>query len=203
MRSAYRSVKTAKLSLSSTVAGRLYRSTIYYQAPKSVRAEISTLAGAPPTTTQTIITDGKMIWRRVSGMPTSRTAPYNMNVLEGALPVCNLESLCFYDWDRQLSTSPGHNMAHSILTIQPNQEWNGRKWIVLQESAPNEQVPVLCHYWVDPKTFLIWRTTQRQFGHAADALDDRITKIEVNIPLPAPTFHIPAPDSGGGPLIKT
>lgn len=90
----------------------------------------------------------------------------------GAQLTGNLEWLCLFDWKRQLSTDKGANMNESKLKVKTGEEWNGKKWTVLDEVAENVGVSV--RYFIDPKTYLIWRCDV-----TALQIDQVVTKTEV------------------------
>jgi hypothetical protein len=187
MRAAYTGVKSARLS-TETHAGKVaIECTVYYRPAMNVRADISNLAGAGFTGVAVVSTDGKSISVKAPGSP-QRKVPFALDGLEQSIPG-NLETYCFFDSARQLSTQKGKNMEHSILKILPNQTWKGKKWIVLEENAPAQKI--VCHYFVDPATSLIWRTTVRRVGEGSDALDAQITHLDLGASV-APSLFKPA-----------
>ena len=45
-----------------------------------------------------------------------------------------------------------------FLCTSNRNKWEGKEWIVLDEDAPS--VGLFVRYYVDPKTYFIWRTIQ-------------------------------------------
>jgi outer membrane lipoprotein-sorting protein len=118
------------------------------------------------------------------------TKTINVDTLGGRMPG-NLEWLCFFDWKRQLSTSAGNNMAQSKLKVIPSQTWNGKKWIVLEESAP--QVGVGVRYFVDPKTYFIWRCDVSSIDQKRQITRTEVTKLDLNVKFESKLFTPPSP----------
>lgn len=101
----------------------------------------------------------------------------------------NLEWLCFFDWKRQLSTAAGANMNQSKLKLG-NEEWNGKKWTVLDEVAENVGVSV--RYFIDPKTYFIWRcdVTSLQIDQLVQKTEVKVLRLGVK--HNSKTFEAPA-----------
>lgn len=114
-----------------------------------------------------IISDGKRIYAVNDTVEQVADIPFSNLRLGQALSFANLEVLNFFDWEKQLSTSESANMSDSELSIRKNVDWNGKTWLVLEESAP--QVGVYVEYYIDPESHLIWRTVQM-------TLDKKITR---------------------------
>lgn len=102
----------------------------------------------------------------------------------------NLEWLCLFDWKRQLSTDAGANMNESKLKVSTGEEWNGKKWTVLDETAENVGVSV--RYFIDPKTYLIWRcdVTALQIGQVV--LKTEVKNVRLGVKHAASVFEAPA-----------
>jgi hypothetical protein len=188
MRSAYRSIKSARFTTEVHRGAFVLACTNYFAAPFEVRCEFSN-TGSPIKAGQTIaVTDGTWMYAKLPVTPFEKTA-FGLDAFEQKVPG-NLESLCFYDWDRQLSTGTGKNMHFSTLRILKNQKWNGRTWTVLEETA--KQQNVLCLYYIDPATSLIWRTKvsllHSQVGAQGAPVDAWIKQLELGAPLPGSIF---------------
>jgi outer membrane lipoprotein-sorting protein len=100
----------------------------------------------------------------------------------------NLETIAFWDWDKQLNTAEDKNMHDSELKIVEDVEWDGKKWLTLEESAPKSEVFV--RYYIDPKTNLIWRTEVKELD-TMKAIDELwITKLETDVEIDDDEFKI-------------
>ena len=105
-----------------------------------------------------------------SGPDTRRHTASNLNfTLLG-----NLEVYSFYDAFRQLSTAEGGFMAGSYLRVTPTETWGGRSWTVLGEEAGNLRI----EYFVDPESYLIWRTVQRDAVSGEIRYESFLEKLE-------------------------
>jgi outer membrane lipoprotein-sorting protein len=102
----------------------------------------------------------------------------------------NLEWLCFFDWEKQLSTSAGNNMSGSRLRLLEEQTWNGKQWIVLDEEAP--EVDVHARYFIHPETKLIWRCEVKRLSTRTLFLVTEVTKLVLNPKLNPSLFDPPA-----------
>lgn len=184
MRAAYSSVKTARLQVSATGQGVRGKATtvVEYMAPNRVRAVI-TVGGRSAT----LYCDGKSITiLPEGGEPVSMS--YRREVMENALPA-NLEVICFYDWQKQLSTSKGNNMEKSKLKVVPGQTWKGKQWTVLEETAPAQKVFV--RYYIDPATSLIWRTVVQDLNKKTTLLESMLSSLNLNVSLKESIFVAP------------
>ena len=113
-----------------------------------------------------------------------------MMTFENNIPA-NLESFSFFDWHRQLSTDPRMNMAQSKFKIKNGVEGNGRKWIVLEETAPQPPQTIIATYYIDPSTYLIWRTVSVLQGQSKPFQEAQIKELKINPHLPANAFVLP------------
>ncbi len=109
-----------------------------------------------------------------------QVAPAGFQTLVNELR-CNLETLCFWDWQRQLSTDTGMNMHDSTFRILHDVPWKGKRWLVLEETAAGE----VCSYYLDPKTLLMWRTYVRNLATRREMQDDQIISLQINKGLKA------------------
>jgi len=101
----------------------------------------------------------------------------------------NLEWLCFFDWKRQLSTEKGANMNESKLKLD-SEEWNGKKWTVLDEKAENVGVGV--RYFIDPKTYLIMRCDVTSLQLNQLVVKTEVKAVKLGVKHPASIFEAPA-----------
>lgn len=158
MRQAYKSVKSATYVAESHFPGPNGKETVFvntfrYKTPGMIRIDIT----APGQKTKVSkIADGKKVAIKLPGASTPQQMGYSIDNFESNLPA-NLEALCFFDFDRQLSTAAGKNMEKSKLKVLKGQSWKGKIWTVLEETAP--QQAVVCKYYVSPTDHFIWRTT--------------------------------------------
>lgn len=183
MRKAYQAVDTASLQArvrfygpSSTQTGIL---SLDYASPNKIRytAEVG-------QNRVRRISDGKKVVTIRDGARTE-TDKVNVNTLGGQLPG-NLEWLCFFDWKRQLSTTPGNNMAKSTFKLISKEPWNGKNWIVLEETAPEVNVGV--RYFIDPRTYFIWRCDVKNLATKKQAARTEVTKLMLHPKLDPSIF---------------
>lgn len=146
----------------------------YYKSPRMVRATIQGDGFRKP---RIVIAKGDEI-RSTTGRTRLRTLPYTLENLTFDMRG-NLESLCFWDWDRQLSTASGKNMEHSTLRLIENVVWHAKKWTVLEETAGNS----IYSYYIDPNTYMMWRTYIRSITDHREIQDARITNMVINQPV--------------------
>lgn len=181
MNKAYSSVKTAKYSVEAkgyTEEGTI-KLDILFAAPTKIKATVSGMMGADSKTVfqttgdQVTITDA-------TGKGEKQTVEFDMM----RLPT-NLEGLCFWDHKVQLSTAEGGNMKDSTLKVIQKESWNGKDWIVLEEDAP--QMGVEVRYFIDPKTFFIWRTVMKN-KDGNGGTDTWLTKLELDAKIDEKEF---------------
>ena len=179
MRSAYGSVSAATFTTETTVytaedGSPQFTLDFAYKKPGMIRTILKG-GGLPEGTVVTIVSDGKNISVTApQGSPPAQ--PYSADNFEKAVGVVNLESMCFYDADRQLSTAKGKNMEKSSFKLIPDEEWEGKHWIVLEETAAKDNV--LVRYFIDPKTYFIWRTDVKELSTKKDQMDAHIVKLD-------------------------
>lgn len=107
-----------------------------------------------------------------------------------ASPV-NLEVLCFWDWKRQLSTTPGNNMNESELRLLKKETWKDKDYMVLEEKAPKSKVFV--RYYIDPVKKFIVRTAVYSLDNTAILLQDhKVTKFELNAKVDEKLLKLPS-----------
>ena len=155
MRNSYRTIGTVTFKLESTILTANGDIVIHmiggFKSPNKMYVDIE-LPGARVK----VVSDGKKVYSVRGDSERIMEMPYNIDVLGDALMGANLEVINFYDWERQLSTGADGNMHDSKLSIRKNEQWNGKSWLVLEESAP--KVDVYVEYYIDPKTNFVWRT---------------------------------------------
>lgn len=191
MRAAYGSLKSARGTVQTKFLSRgkglLLSSKVEFKAPMNFRMETS---GVPGTTkpTYVFLTDGKKLY--TDGLPGgSETKVYSYQaLLQRLLPQSNLETLCFFDWRIQLSTSAGGNMHRSKFKVL-KKRWGNRDWTVLEESPIT--TPQVIDYYVDPSTYLIWRTAAFNSFDKSPFNDFWFTKLQVNPTIDPKDFRIP------------
>ncbi len=171
MRGAYKSVKAATYKSTVTVwDAQTSEQTVIdvdmaYKSPNLMRAILKNKQ--IPGGAMTVISDGENVTNSVTGTSNA----YTMDEIEKEVP-SNLESICFWDWDRQLSTDTGKNMATSTFRIEKDANWDGKKWTILEETAKKDKV--LCRYYIDPKTYFIWRTHVSDLDTGKDQMDCKL-----------------------------
>lgn len=190
IREVYRTTRTARMRTTFEEVRESKRvrltSECSYQAPTSFRIVSHGLARIAPSG-YVLVTDGKKI--RVDGLPggTSMTA-FDRRQMRRNLPHVNLEVMCFYDWQRQLSRERGGFM-HGSTFRATDESWNGKMYSVLEET--NKMQGVRVKYFTDPKTGLIWRTEQYSLDGSTPYMVTTIDSMEVNVPIDPATFKVP------------
>lgn len=186
MRKAYQAIDTASL-----------QARLRFYAPSATQTGIMSVDYARPFKIRYTAevgqnrvqrySDGKQVVTIRDGNRTE-TAKINVDTVGGQVPG-NLEWLCFFDWKRQLSTTPGNNMAKSTFKLIPVQKWNGKNWIVLEETAPEVNVGV--RYFIDPRTYLIWRCDVKSLSTKKETVRTEVTKLVLHPKLNPAIFSPP------------
>ncbi|MCH8273926.1 MAG: hypothetical protein IH851_03975 [Armatimonadetes bacterium] len=189
MRTAYNSVKSASLTVNMllfTAPGQGITLNIKMEYVKSnrVRAELEATGGMSAN----VYCDGTTVTVIESRFNQRSVKKFSIDSLNAAMPA-NLETFNFWDWKRQLSTGVGGNMKDSQLKIVKKQNWNGKEWTVLEETAPDAGVFV--QYYIDPKTHFIWRTVVKRLESGALFQDVRITRLELGAKIDPERFKAP------------
>ena len=157
MRKTYQTLGTVTFKLESTILTPNGDIVIHmiggFKSPNKMYVDIE-LPGARVK----VVSDGKKVYSVRGDSERIMEVPYDIDIMGDALMGANLEVINFYDWERQLSTGKDGNMHDSKLSIRKNEKWNGKSWLVLEESAP--KVDVYVEYYIDPKTNFVWRTVQ-------------------------------------------
>lgn len=189
MRDAYKGVKTAKFTATTYIQGPFGQQGVTgqfsYSTPNKIHALVMGLPAAGGNDV-VLTSDGKMM--QAEGLEgRSGKRPFDEQAIVEALPF-NLETLNFWDYPRQLSTAEKGNMHDSQLKIVKKETWNGRDWLVLEETAPKSNV--FCRYFIDPKTNLMWRTVVMDLSKKTVQFDVRLTKLELGAKLADSLFKI-------------
>ncbi len=186
MRKAYRETKTANFQTKSEIREAGQELTVVldgqFMSPNKMKVSFTGV----PSGAVTLYCDGAKVSVAIEGKVV-RSMDYSLDSLGRSL-FANLETLCFFDWKRQLSTEQGGNMQKSKLKIV-KEDWNGESWLVLEEHAPEQKVEV--RYFVDPDTKFIWRTVATMIGDKQPFMDARIVKLELNPTIDEKVFSPP------------
>lgn len=187
MRKAYASVKTAKFTLTSSFDDRLGKAKVVtgnfvYARPGKLNAKISGLT-VRTHLIYVVVSDGKKIKTSIGKVQPSVGA-YSAENLTAEFGYANLETICFWDYAKQLSTAPGGNMHSSALKILGSKTMDGRKFIVLEERSAAEKV--VANYWVDPANYLIYRTVVKPLSGAGKGVDCRLRSLKLSATPPDP-----------------
>ena len=161
-------------------------SKIWYRKPGAFRMETkgNTLG---PNNTLLLISDGKQTYMK---NPAGQVTKEKFDPDKIATPV-NLETLCFWDWKRQLSTDKGANMHDSQLRLIKKETWKDKDYMVLEEKAPKSKVFV--RYYIDPKTKFIVRTAVYNLDNPAEMLQDyKVTSFQLNPRVDEKQFKFPS-----------
>jgi outer membrane lipoprotein-sorting protein len=185
MRSVYEKTKTAKLQTETllNIEDKEIKSEfdIQFKSPNMVKMTTDNIFGLEARVT--LKCDGKMI--TVTSPDEKEETPFTLEELSSAMPV-NLETMSFWDWKRQLSTDENGNMRKSEFRLLKDQEWNDKKWTVLEETA-NEQ-EVFVRYWINPETKYIWKTEVLELKSREKVMTCTIKKLEVNVEIDDSVF---------------
>jgi len=189
LRDNYQKLKTARIEVSSIVRGQggediPLTSVVTYKAPLSFR-----MVSKGPTmgagNSLIMITDGKQSSTKT---PDGKTEKAKFDLDKIAAPL-NLESLCLWDWKRQLSTDKGANMHDSKLRLLQKETWKDKDYMVLEETA--ERSKVFVRYYIEPKTKLIVRTVVYSLDDMTQVLQDhKVTKMELNPKVDPSLFKV-------------
>jgi hypothetical protein len=185
MREAYKSVKTAQLTVKQTQfledEKAELEAVVSYKNPEKIR--MTATIGPKEIVLRS---NGKKI--RIDG---AQDAPVVEDVDMERFPIpFNLETICFWDYQRQLSTDEKANMHESELVIKTDEEWNDKKWTVLEETVRGEQ-KVFVRYFIDPKTNLIWRTVVADLDDKDKPVQDNVVlKMETGVELEDKLFEV-------------
>ncbi len=194
MRSAYASAGTARLSAVITFypsPEQVLRLSLEMEYIKPDRVRVLLSSGEERVL---VVSDGKVVSVVHEPSGSRLLNPFSLEHLNASVPG-NLETICFWDWRRQLSSEGEGKMAGSQLRLLSGVEWNGKKWVVLEER--DEKLDLLVKYYVDPKTFLIMRTVVYGLARGSLYQEAQVVALEAGIKLEEERFRI-VPFSGGG-----
>lgn len=131
------------------------------------------------------VTDGKSL--KSTGPEGTRKSDISPDEIGKGWPI-NLESLSFWDYERQLSTKAGANMEKSVFAVIESEQWNDKAWLVLEETAKGQDVFV--RYFIDPKTFFIWRCDVWDLEKKNHYYDITVKELEIDPAVDDKIFDI-------------
>ncbi|MBC8064474.1 MAG: hypothetical protein H7Y17_06570 [Chlorobia bacterium] len=192
MREAYSGAKTARVTVKTTGL-RFGKDTIVsdmtYMKERKIYTKISGNSSFPGRS-RLFISDGvKVQVDDLSG--NTQLSDFNLDFIP--FPI-NLEAMSFWDWKRQLSTAPGANMNKSVMKLKKGVKWNGKDWLVLEETAHEQGVYV--DYHIDPKTAFIHRVQVYDLKKKELRTEMVVSRLEINPRVDAKIFKLKAK---GGP----
>ncbi len=185
-RNAYLALSTAKLKVSfdtKDTHGRELKGTadILFQAPNKLRAIIA----LEKSKTTTVVCDGKQF--TVLLPKGGWLKNYSPDELAKVLPL-NVETLSLFNAKTELSASAGGGMEGSRLSLIKNEDWNGKKWDVLEErSKPDD---VFDRYFIDPQTHLIWRVIDASLTSGKVYTETKVQSMTLGEPISAEKFQL-------------
>lgn len=197
MRAVYKGTKTAHVVLKSSNAniGKNLTIDLYYMRERKIKA---TIEGLPSMRGKT--------WHLTSNGDEVAYDDFSGNVLtndfdldDTHMPI-NLETMSFWDWERQLSTDSGANMEHSRFKLVKNEDWNKKKWTVLEETALGQNVFV--RYFIEPSSSLIWRVLVYDLHKTRLRQETTVTKLDRNVRLNRKMFEIKDSEPNEPPAIR-
>ncbi len=193
MRSAYEKVGSARLSVAITFYPSPENAIslaleMEYLKPDRVRVLLSSM-----NERVLVVSDGKAVAVMHELTGGRVVNPFSLEHLNASVPG-NLETICFWDWKRQLSSEGEGKMAGSKLRLLGGEEWKGKRWMVLEER--DERLDLLVKYYVDPKTFLIMRTAVYGLSRGSLYQDAQVIALETGVKIEEERFRI-VPSSGG------
>lgn len=189
MRTAYKAVPSAQMTAVSELNLRngtkaKITATINYARTNKIHASLLGFPSASKGSKVIVYTDGKTV--KTIGFPGGHGEyKFSPEAIVNSLAV-NLETLCFWDYERQLSTKAGANMSQSKLKVVENQKWEGKTWTVLEESAGRSFI----RYYIDPRTALIHRTQVTNLDAKRVVADHRLTSLKLNAKVDAKLFVV-------------
>ncbi|HEY0866817.1 MAG TPA: hypothetical protein VGE01_05550 [Fimbriimonas sp.] len=190
MRDAYKGVKSARLEVKTTLyeeEEKFESSTkVLFANPNKVSIELTPEdQESDEKITLFYRHDGK---KMAAGTKKDELRSREYDDEEFPIATVNLETLSFWEWDKQLNTAEGKNMHDSELKVVEDVEWNGKKWTTLEESA--KEAKVFVRYYIDPKTHLIWRTEVKNLDTMAPMEDVQVTQLETGVEIEEDEFKI-------------
>lgn len=189
LRQNYSNAKSAQLEVQSYMRelGDQYLLTTRMQYVKPGKFRLVTKGESMGPNPLLMVSDGKTSYTKD---PTGKVTREKFDPDKVASPI-NLESLCFWDWKRQLSTAKGDNMNASELRLLKKETWKDKDYMVLEEKAPKSNVFV--RYYIDPVKKFIVRTAVYSLEDASILLQDhKVTKFELNPKIDPTAVKLPA-----------
>lgn len=185
MRSIYSGTKSAHVVVKTTnnkLGSKPITVDMYYMAGRKIRASVDGIASRHGKTYRYTSNGSRVAYDDFAG-----NVQYGDFSLDVPIPV-NLEAMSFWDWKRQLSTSPGSNMQDSRFRIKSNEPWNGKKWTVLEETAYGQDVFV--RYFLDPSTAMIYRVVVYDLARKEIRQETIVQKLERNVRVDPKMFEV-------------
>lgn len=189
LRQNYSNAKSARLEVQSFMRelGDAYPLTTTVQYSKPGKFRMVTKGESMGASSLLMVSDGKTSYTKD---PAGKVTREKFDPDKVASPI-NLESLCFWDWKRQLSTAKGDNMNASELRLLKRETWKDKDYMVLEEKAPKSNVFV--RYYIDPVKKFIVRTAVYSLEDASIMLQDhKVTKFELNPKVDPAVLKLPA-----------
>lgn len=193
LRAHYSSVAGAEWECERSYAnGDAVRLHVLYRTPNKIRASVTWRSASTVQIREVTANDGHMV---VAG-PKIRpyTLPFNPDLLQVVLKA-QLETVCFWDSDRQLSRARGGGFETSRLAILAPPE--GSAETILEERPATSPSRIL--YYIDPKLHLIRRTQVFDLKSNKQLSDSRIVSLKPSVPS-EDHFHMPSVEGTSGPI---
>jgi outer membrane lipoprotein-sorting protein len=189
MRETYSGTRTARMVVKTT-GSRFGKDPITteltYMKERKIYAKLSGQSSLPGRS-RVFISDGKKVSiDDLSG--NVQQSEFDLDFIP--MPI-NLEAMSFWDWKRQLSTAEGANMHDSRFRLRKDVSWNGKSWLVLEETAYGQNV--YAEYYIDSKTSLIHRVLVYALKDDKKGklnLETVVTKLERNIRVDSKLFKV-------------
>ena len=190
LRDNYSKAKTVHMEVVSTLQQvgdeNPLTSHIWYRSPGTFRIEMTGNTMGPGNMLL-MVADGKNSYTKT---PAGKVTKEKYNADNIAPPV-NLETLCFWDWKRQLSTTKGANMNESQLRLLKKETWKDKDYMILEEKAPKSKVFV--RYYIDPKTKFIVRTAVYDLEDPSVMIQDhKVVKFDLNAKVDEKLLKLPS-----------
>lgn len=191
LRDTYKSVKTAHFLVQSKVVSDQgsvdLNSEVFFASPNKINAKLTGFPKEAPVQELVFISDGTDM--ATLGAPGGlQKKPFTTDLASQRLGFANLETLSFWDYEKQLSTATGNNMEKSELKIVADGLMDGKWFTILEEYAPDQKV--LVHYRIDQKTHFIMRTETKNAETKKLIGDSKLTKLELDVKIDDSKFHI-------------
>jgi len=185
MRSVYSGTKSAHIVVKTTntkLGEKPIVVDLYYMRERKIRASVQGISSLRGKTYRYTSNGSRIAYDDLSG-----NIQYGAFSLDVPIPI-NLEALSFWDWKRQLSTSRGSNMENSQFKIIRDEQWNKKRWTVLEETAYGQDVFV--RYFLDPSTSMIYRVVVYDLARKEIRQETTVTKLERNVRVDSKMFEV-------------